>query len=179
MTLFCLTSMQAQQHRERWKATDYFPEHHFVSTYDSSSYEDRAGDVAFYMRLAGLKPWQDTYDSREAGITPAQYWTKLDYTIDEHTLSATYNPIQGNRELSKRDYSKLMRLFAVLDFDNKPRRRDWPMTDGAQWVIERRTADTFKAYFTNLGGMKIDALYSYLISLAGIEADYASEYCDW
>ena len=72
-----------------------------------------------------------------------------------------------------------MRLFAVLDFDNKPRRRDWPMTDGAQWVIERRTADTFKAYFTNLGGMKIDALYSYLISLAGIEADYASEYCDW
>ena len=109
------------------------------------------------------------------------YWTKLDYidyTIDEHTLSATYNPIQGNRELSKHEYRKLMNLFAPLDFDNKPRRRDWPMTDGAQWVIERRTADTFKAYFTNLCGMKIDALYSYLISLAGIEADYASGYCD-
>ncbi len=109
------------------------------------------------------------------------YWTKLDYidyTIVEHTLSATYNPIQGNRELSKHEYRKLMNLFAPLDFDNKPRRQDWPMTDGAQWVIERRTADTFKAYFTNLGGMKIDALYSYLISLAGIDADYASGYCD-
>ena len=109
------------------------------------------------------------------------YWTKLDYidyTIDELTLSATYNPIQGNRELSKREYRKLMNLFAALDFDNKPRRQDWPMTDGAQWVIERRTTDTFKAYFTNLGGMKLDALYSYLISLAGIDADYASEYCD-
>ena len=109
------------------------------------------------------------------------YWTKLDYidyTIDELTLSATYNPIQGNRELSKREYRKLMNLFAALDFDNKPRRQDWPMTDGAQWVNERRTTDTFKAYFTNLGGMKLDALYSYLISLAGIDADYASEYCD-
>ena len=179
LTLFCLTSMQAQQHRERWKATDYFPEHHFVSTYDSSSYEDRAGDVAFYMRLAGLKPWQDTYDSREAGITPAQYWTKLDYTIDEHTLAATYYPIQGNQKLSKREYRKLMSLFAALNFDNKPRREYWPMTDGAQWVIERRTADTFKASFTNIAGEKYGALYSYLIQLAGIDADYASKYWYW
>ena len=36
-----------------------------------------------------------------------------------------------------------------------------------------------KAHYSNLGGMKIDALYSYLISLAGIEADYASEYCHY
>ena len=28
-------------------------------------------------------------------------------------------------------------------------------------------------------GKKHDALYSYLISLAGIEADYVSEYCHW
>ena len=105
------------------------------------------------------------------------YWTKLDYTIDEHTLSGTYNPIQGNRNLSKQDYRKLMNLFAPLDFDNKPRRRDWPMTDGAQWVIERRTADTFKASFTNIADSKYDALYSYLIKLAGVDADYASKYC--
>ncbi len=109
------------------------------------------------------------------------YWTKLDYidyTIVEHTLSATYNPIQGNRELSKHEYRKLMSLFAALNFDNKPRREYWPMTDGAQWVIERRTADTFKASFTNIAGEKYGALYSYLIQLAGVDADYASEYCD-
>ncbi|MBQ9863747.1 MAG: hypothetical protein IJM33_00250 [Bacteroidales bacterium] len=106
------------------------------------------------------------------------YWTKLDYTIDEHTLSGTYNPIQGNRNLSKQEYRKLMQIFSDLDFDHKGHINYMLMTDGAQWVIERRTADTFKAYFTNLCGMKIDALYSYLISLAGIEADYASEYCN-
>ena len=106
------------------------------------------------------------------------YWTKLDYTIDELTLSGTYNPIQGNRNLSKQEYRKLMQIFSDLDFNNKGHINYMLMTDGAQWVIERRTTDTFKAYFTNLGGMKIDALYSYLISLAGIEADYASEYCD-
>ena len=106
------------------------------------------------------------------------YWTKLDYTIDELTLSGTYNPIQGNRNLSKQEYRKLMQIFSDLDFNNKGHINYMLMTDGAQWVIERRTADTFKAYFTNLGGMKIDALYSYLISLAGIDADYASEYCN-
>ena len=106
------------------------------------------------------------------------YWTKLDYTIDELTLSGTYNPIQGNRNLSKQEYRKLMQIFSDLDFNNKGHINYMLMTDGAQWVIERRTADTFKAYFTNLGGMKIDALYSYLISLAGIDAGYASEYCD-
>ena len=106
------------------------------------------------------------------------FWTKLDYTIDESTLTVTYNPIQGNRELSKNDYSKLMSLFAALDFDNKPRFEYQPMTDGAQWIIERRTADTFKATFTNMAGRRYDALYSYLISLACIDADYASEYCD-
>ena len=105
------------------------------------------------------------------------YWTKLDYIVDERTT--TSNTIQGNRKLRKREYRKLMNLFAALDFDNKPRLECWSITDGAQWVIERRTADNFKAYFTNLGFMKIDALYSYLISLAGIEADYASGYCQW
>lgn len=106
------------------------------------------------------------------------YWTKLDYTVDEHTLSATYNPIQGKRELSKSDYEKMMRIFAALDFDHMSRCRYIPMTDGAMWVIERRTADTFKANYTNMAGHKYDTFYSYLIKLAGVDADYASEYCD-
>ena len=106
------------------------------------------------------------------------YWTKLDYTVEEQTLTTTLNPIHGNRELSKREYRQLMSLFAVLDFDNKPRLEYWPMMDGAEWVIERRTADTFKANFTNMAGSKYDALYSYLINLAGVDADYASDYCD-
>ena len=72
LTLFCFTSMQAQQHRERWKATDYFPEHHFVppnakSQWDSIRIPDKAGEVAFYMRLAGLQPWKGT--SREETLT--------------------------------------------------------------------------------------------------------------
>ena len=66
----------------------------------------------------------------------------------------------------------------MLDFENKPRLEYWPMMDGAEWVIERRTADTFKANYTNMAGHKYDTFYSYLIKLAGVDADYASEYCD-
>ena len=82
LTFFGISAMMAQQHRERWKAMDFFPEHHFVPS-------------------------------------------------------------------------------------NARNQRD-----------SIRTADTFKANFTNMAGRKFDALYTYLISLAGIEADYASEYCD-
>ena len=61
LTLFALTTTQAQQHRERWVATDFFPEHHFVppnakTQRDSTRIADKAGEVAFYMRLAGLVP---------------------------------------------------------------------------------------------------------------------------
>ena len=60
-------SVQAQQHRERWKASDYFPENHFIppnaSDYDDSThYADLAGEVAHYMRLAGLQPWWPVSD---------------------------------------------------------------------------------------------------------------------
>ena len=60
-------SVQAQQHRERWKASDYFPENHFIplnaSDYDDSThYADLAGEVAHYMRLAGLRPWWPVSD---------------------------------------------------------------------------------------------------------------------
>ena len=82
LTFFSISAMMAQQHRERWKATDFFPEHHFV-----------------------------------------------------------------------------------------------PSNARNQWD-SIRTADIFKANFTNMAGRKYDALYTYLISLAGIEADYASEYSD-
>ena len=50
------------------------------------------------------------------------------------------------------------------------------MNDGAQWCIERRTHSGFKAHFTNEAGEKYQALYDYLINLAGIEEDYSSGY---
>lgn len=71
-----------------------------------------------------------------------------------------------------------MNLFQPLHFDRLSRTHTFLMLDGAQWVIERRTADTFKAYYTNVAGSDIADLYDYLISLARIKAKYAREYCD-
>lgn len=105
------------------------------------------------------------------------YWKKLDYTINEQTWETTLHPREGQRKLSKRKYRKFLKLLNALDFDHLPRMHHHTVLDGAQWCIERRTADSFKAHFTNLAGQKYDDLYSYLIRLAGIEADYASGYC--
>ena len=68
-------------------------------------------------------------------------------------------------------------LLNAMDFEHICRMHHVTMLDGAQWCIERRTGDSFKAHFTNMAGQKYDDLYSYLIRLAGIEADYASGYC--
>lgn len=110
------------------------------------------------------------------------YWTQLDYTailIDSVNLIYDFelHPRHGERKLGKRQYRKLLRLLNDMDFDHLPRIQYRPMIDGADWCIERRTTDGFKANFTNLGGRNHDALYAYLIRLAGIEADYASGYC--
>lgn len=105
------------------------------------------------------------------------YWHKLDYSVDEETWQTTFSPQQGQQRLTKRQYSKLQQLFAELQFDSLPVCHNAMILDGAQWVIERRTGDSFKVYFTNMAGTQIDALYSYLIKLAHIKAPYASEYC--
>ncbi len=105
------------------------------------------------------------------------YWHKLDYSVDEGTWQTTYSPHQGQRRLTKRQYDKLQRLFAELQFDSLPACHKAMILDGAQWVIERRTKGNFKVYFTNVAGAKYDDLYSYLIKLARIKVPYASEYC--
>ena len=110
------------------------------------------------------------------------YWSKLDYSviiIDSVNLIYDFelHPRHGERKLGKRQYRKLIRLLNDMDFDHLSRIQYMPMVDGADWCIERRTADGFKANFTNLAGGKHDALYSYLIRLARVKADYASRYC--
>lgn len=110
------------------------------------------------------------------------YWSKLDYSviiIDSVNLIYDFelHPRHGERKLGKRQYRKLMRLLNDMDFDHLPRIQYMPMVDGADWCIERRTADGFKANFTNLAGGKYDALYSYLIRLSRLKADYVSRYC--
>ena len=106
------------------------------------------------------------------------HWTKLDYIVDEHTWKATYNPQQGLKQLTDLQYRKIVSLLTALNFDQLPRMYEISMLDGAQWCIERRTHDDFKAHFTNIAGEKYQAVYDYLIELAGIKADYASEYYD-
>ncbi|MBR1549942.1 MAG: hypothetical protein IJ634_04825 [Bacteroidales bacterium] len=70
----------------------------------------------------------------------------------------------------------LLRLFETLHFDSLPRAFVVPKLDGAQWVVERRTVDTFNAFLTNVAGSNLANLYDYLIKLARIKATYARDY---
>ena len=51
--------LSAQQHRERWKFEDYFPENYFFDDKEDGDMNDAVGEVVFYMRLAGVAPLRD------------------------------------------------------------------------------------------------------------------------
>ena len=104
------------------------------------------------------------------------YWTKLDFTVDEDSWQTTYYPKQGQKQLTKKQRQQISALLSELNVDHLKRIHYVPMNDGAQWCIERRTHSGFKAHFTNEAGEKYQALYDYLINLAGIEEDYSTGY---
>ena len=53
------TSLTAQSSRERWKYDDYFPKNYFFDDKEDRALNDAAGEVVFYMRLAGVTPLRD------------------------------------------------------------------------------------------------------------------------
>lgn len=53
------TSLTAQSSRDRWKYDDYFPKNYFFDDKEDRALNDAAGEVVFYMRLAGVTPLRD------------------------------------------------------------------------------------------------------------------------
>ena len=132
-----------------------------------------AGDTVY--RFAFYPSFDPTlvFRMERTGRGATLHWARLNYAFDENTLTTVFlPPTRGERKLRKKEYRRVMALLADLDFDHAPRMQHRLMIDGAQWCIERRTADTFKAAFTNTAGKKHEALFEYLVRLADIDADY-------
>jgi len=103
-------------------------------------------------------------------------WCKRDYSVDEETWKTTLHPKYGQKAMTQEQYRTVVSKLDEMGFDTLPRMHHVTMLDGAQWCIERRTAESFEARFTNVAGAKWKALFDYLIRLAEIEENYSEGY---
>jgi hypothetical protein len=105
------------------------------------------------------------------------YWKILLTKYDPNTWKEISSTVkEGHRKMTSAQYEQLLQYMEAVQLDELPRSYYVDMTDGAQWVIERKTEQGFKAYFTNVAGRNIRQVYSFLAKLSGEKLEYIKEY---
>ncbi len=105
------------------------------------------------------------------------YWKILLTKYDPNSWKEISSTVkEGHRKMTAAQYEQLLQYMEKIRLDELPRSYYVNMTDGAQWVIERKTEQGFKAYFTNVTGKNIQQVYSFLVKLSGEKLEYVKEY---
>ncbi len=105
------------------------------------------------------------------------YWKILLTKYDPNTWKEISTTVkEGHRKITAAQYEQLLQYMDAVRLDERPRSYYVNMTDGAQWVIERKTEQGFKAHFTNVAGKSIRQIYSFLAKLSGKKLEYIEEY---
>lgn len=105
------------------------------------------------------------------------YWKILLTKYDPNTWKEISTTVkEGHRKITAVQYEQLLQYMDAVRLDERPRSYYVNMTDGAQWVIERKTEQGFKAHFTNVAGKSIRQIYSFLAKLSGKKLEYIEEY---
>ena len=112
---------------------------------------------------------------------------KLEYpalgeTVYEETMANGLKVIVAKKPGFQRSFAMFATRYGGADRRFKYNGQWIDTPAGVAHFLEHKMFDmpdgtNVKAHFTNMAGQKYDDLYSYLIRLAGIEADYASGYC--
>ncbi len=77
--------------------------------------------------------------------------------------------VSESKKLTAKQWNEFITLFEKTDFNNLSNRVYYPMTDGATWILEHKTPDTFKAHYTNIPSKAIKESCVYLLKLTNLE----------
>lgn len=87
--------------------------------------------------------------------------------------SGGYEPqglkVSGKKKLNFVDWDTFQNLVIKSDLDNLSNEKYVPMTDGATWTFERRTANNYKAHNTNWPNKEIKDACLFLLKLTNIK----------
>ncbi len=105
------------------------------------------------------------------------YWVILHTKYDPDTWQLiSRSTKKGHRKMTAAQYEKFLQYMEAVRLDELPRREHEWITDGAEWVIERKTPHGFNAHCTNMAGKNIQQVYSYLAKLSGQQLKYMEGY---
>lgn len=82
----------------------------------------------------------------------------------------------GRREINHKEWAGFVRLFNKMKFDSMPNYSNLMMTDGASWVLERKSGEKYKAHNTNWPSKKLKESCLYLLKLTSIKVEEEDVY---
>ena len=85
---------------------------------------------------------------------------------------------EGHKKMTAAQYEQFLQYMEAVRLDERPNSYFWDMMrDGAQRVVERKTPQGYKAYFTNVAGQTIKNVFNFLTKLSGEKnLNYIEEY---
>lgn len=87
-----------------------------------------------------------------------------------------YSLKKGELSLTPAQYEQFFKHFEKVRLDEQPRIYNAEVLDGAQWLIERKTDNGFKAFLTNDAGQEIYDLFDFLFQECRIKENSQRHY---
>jgi len=70
---------------------------------------------------------------------------------------------KGKKKLSLKSWESFLKLVSRAEFDKLPNEFYLPMTDGASWVLEKKSSEEFKAHKTNWASEELEEACLFLL----------------
>lgn len=105
------------------------------------------------------------------------YWKKLQEKIAPNGWQVTdYFIEKGDKELTSNQYAQFLEYWNAIRLEELPPSDCVMMLDGAQWVMERKTPEGYKAHLTNAPGTDIKDMFKYLLKIGVVFVPYVDMY---
>lgn len=109
------------------------------------------------------------------------YWEKLipHYKEDANNIyryDVSYALKKGKRTIKPSQYEEFVQLISDMEQTDLPRSIWVDMTDGAQWLFERKTNQGFQAHFTNWASGSLRKVFLWLVNTSNLDVPYMEKY---
>ena len=106
------------------------------------------------------------------------YWKILHTEYDQNSWEEISSTVkEGHKKMTSTQYEQFLQYQEGVCLDERPNSFFVDMRDGAQRVVECKTPQGYKAYFTNVAGQTIKNVFNFLTKLSGEKnLNYIEEY---
>lgn len=109
------------------------------------------------------------------------YWEKLIPHYKENAnniygYDVSYALKKGKKTIKPSQYEEFVQLIKNVEQAELPRSIWVDMTDGAQWLFERKTNQGFQAHFTNWASGSLRKVFFWLVSTSNLDVPYMEKY---